>query len=120
MRRLNADLILRWVITRVENDQHLRGESSMLFKEFQSWMVDRNEKKAEDCHISLTYFVQYLTRNNTLIMSDEARANGEGYYKSSTSHIRLDTDRLKKALIEYNYIRRPDLDIREIFLGQDD
>jgi hypothetical protein len=83
-------------------------------------MVDRNEKKAEDCHISLTYFVQYLTRNSTLIMTDEARLNGEGYYKSNTSHIRLDTDRLKKALIEYNYIRRPDLDAHDLFLNEDD
>ena len=120
MRRLNADLILRWVITRVENDLTIRGESAMLFKEFQAWMVDRNEKKAEDCHISLTYFVQYLTRNNTLIMSEEARANGEGQYKSSTSHIRLDIERLRKALIEYNYIRRPDADLRGVFLGEDD
>jgi hypothetical protein len=104
MRKLNADLILRWVITRVETDEHIRGPSAELFKEFQEWMTERNERKADECHISLTYFVQYLTRNSELIMDREAKANGEGLYKSNVSHIRLDTGRLRKALEEHNYI----------------
>nr|WPF46472.1 MAG: hypothetical protein [Lake Baikal virophage 3] len=110
MRKLNADLILRWVITRVETEEHIRGASSDLFKEFQDWMTERNERKADECHISLTYFIQYLTRNSELIMDREAKANGEGLYKSSTSHIRLDTGRLRKALEEHNYIYKKTLD----------
>jgi hypothetical protein len=116
MRRLNADIILRWVIHRVEDEDHIRGESSSLFKDFQNWMVQRNERKAEECHISLTYFVQYLTKNSELIMSEEAKKNGEGHYKSNTSHIRLDTARLRKALILHHYIYRPRDDIAYAFL----
>ena len=109
MRRLNADLILRWVISIVENSEvqedDLKGPSATLFKHFQAWMVERNEKKAEDCHISLTFFVQYLTKNNELIMEDAGPA--EGQYKSSVSHIRLDIKRLTQKLIEHHYIYRP-------------
>jgi len=120
MRRLNADLILRWVITRVADSAHIRGESSALFKEFQGWMTERNEKKADDCHISLTYFTQYLTRNSELTMDEEAKKNGEGLYKSNTSHIRLDTERLRRKLIEHHYIYKPPEDIRYAFVKEDD
>ena len=105
MRRLNADLILRWVITRVETQQHIKGASSELFKEFQDWMVVRNERKAEDCHISLTYFVQYLTKNSELLMKGADAS--EGQYKSNVSHIRLNTDRLERSLVAHHYIYRP-------------
>lgn len=117
MRRLNADLILRWVINRVETEQHIKGASADLFKEFQDWMVERNERKAEDCHISLTYFVQYLTKNNELIMKGAGPT--EGQYKSSVSHIRLDTGRLTQSLVEHHYIYKPQK-IQYAFLEESD
>ena len=119
MRRLNADLILRWVIDRVEKDQHIKNESAVLFKEFQDWLEERNERKRDENHISLTHFVQYLTKNSDLICPEKARAEGEGKYKSSTSHIRLDTNRLRNALIKNLYIK-PMEDIRCMFVDVPD
>lgn len=117
MRRLNADLILRWVINRVETDATIKGASADLFKEFQDWMVVRNEKKAEDCHISLTYFVQYLTKNSDITM--KGAGPQEGQYKSNVSHIRLDTKRLTQCLVEHHYIYKP-ATIEYAFIKEDE
>jgi len=101
MRRLNADLILRWVIHRVERKNEIKGASAHLFQNFRDWMVKRNEKKADDCHISLTYFTQYLTKNSELMQGADP---SEGLYKCNTSHIRLDMDRLRGCLIQHHYL----------------
>jgi hypothetical protein len=107
IRRMNAEPILRWVIDRIEKDEPLRGESSELFADFKEWMMRRNEQKGEDFHISLTKFVQYLTKNNELTRVPEGGAGKDekGLYKSSTSHIQLDSDRIRKELMKNLYIK---------------
>jgi len=106
IRRMNADMILRWVIDRVESELPFDDRTSMLFSEFSAWMRDRNERKDEDNRISLTYFTQYLTRNKALVLPNDPQQENEGRYKSSVSHLRLDTARLRRALIENHYIHR--------------
>ena len=107
IRRMNAEPILRWVIDRIEKNEPLRGESSELFADFKEWMMRRNEQKGEDFHISLTKFVQYLTKNNELTRVPEGGAGKDekGLYKSSTSHIQLDSDRIRKELMKNLYIK---------------
>ncbi len=104
IRRMNADPILRWVINRVEEEQHIQGESSDLFHDFQNWMTRRCEIKTDENRFSLTRFVQYLTKNCELTRVPEG-AEERGHYKSNTSHIELSTDRLRQALVKHQYIR---------------
>ena len=110
IRRMNADPILRWVITRVEDDRHIQGESSELFVDFQNWMTHRREGSTEENRFSLTRFVQYLTKNCELTRVPEG-AEERGHYKSNTSHIELSTDRLRAALVKHQYIKPRAADI---------
>ena len=105
IRRMNADPILRWVIHRVERDEHIVGESSTLFADFQNWMTQRHEVRTEENRFSLTRFVQYLTKNNELTRPPED-SEERGHYKSNTSHIALSTERLREELERCEYIRR--------------
>jgi len=104
IRRMNADPILRWVITRVETDRPISGESSSLFADFQNWMTERHEVRTEENRFSLTKFVQYLTKNNELTRPPET-SEERGHYKSNTSHIELSTERLREELERCQYLR---------------
>ena len=115
IRRMNADPILRWVMTRVEQDQHISGESSELFADFQNWMTQRHEVRTEDSRFSLTKFVQYLTKNNELT---RPCAGERGLYKSNTSHIELSTERLREELERCQYIR-PRVTAAQVFADED-
>lgn len=106
LRRMNAGMILRWVIDRVESEMPIDDRTSTLFADFTNWMRERNERKDEDNHISLTAFTQYLTRNKTLVLPNDPQDEREGRYKSSVSYLRLDTARLRRALIENHYVYR--------------
>jgi hypothetical protein len=110
IRRMNADPILRWVITRVEDERHIQGESSDLFSDFQTWMKVRNESQADDNRFTLTRFTQYLTKNCELTRVPEGSVE-RGHYKSNTSHIELNTDRLRHALVKHQYIRARGADV---------
>lgn len=110
IRRMNADPILRWVITRVEDGEHIQGESSFLFSQFQDWMTRRHEIRTEENRYSLTKFVQYLTKNCEFTRVPEG-VEERGHYKSNTSHIELSTDRLREALVKHQYIRPRAVDV---------
>lgn len=110
IRRMNADPILRWVMTRVENGDGVSGESADLFRNFQDWMRVRNENGTEDNKFSLTRFVQYLTKNCDLTRVPEGTEE-RGHYKSNVSHIELSTERLRDELIKHQYMRPTAADI---------
>ena len=111
IRRMNADMVLRWILDRIESDLPMDDRTSVLFDEFNRWMRDRNETKDEDNRISMTYFTNFLLSNEELVLPNEPLQEHEGRYKSSVSHIRLNTDRLRRALIENHYIHRTAKDI---------
>lgn len=102
IRRMNADPILRWVISRLETGYEIVGETSFLFSNFQDWMTQRHEARNEDNRYSLTRFTQYLTKNCDLTRPVEGE---RGLYKSNTSHIELNTERLRAELIRCQYMR---------------
>ena len=104
IRRMNADPILRWVITRIEEGKEISGESKVLFNQFQSWMDERKEVRNEDNKFSLTRFIQYLTKNCELTKPPED-SEERGRYKSNTSHIELNTERVKSELIRCQYMK---------------
>lgn len=104
IRRMNAGHILRWVITRIEEGKEIKGESKTLFAQFQDWMTERHEIKNEENRYSLTGFVQYLTKNCELTKPPED-SEERGHYKSNTSHIELNTERLRAELIRCQYIK---------------
>ena len=104
IRRMNADPILRWVITRIEEGKEISGESKVLFTQFQSWMDERREVKTEDNRYSLTRFVQYLTKNCELTRPPE-NTEERGHYKSNTSHIELNTERVRAELVRCQYMK---------------
>ena len=110
IRRMNADPILRWVITRVDDDRGISGESADLFIDFQDWMKVRNEGSSDDHKFSLTRFIQYLTKNCELTRVPEG-SDERGLYKSNTSHIDLNIDRLRSALVKNQYIRPRSTDV---------
>jgi hypothetical protein len=105
IRRMNADPILRWVITRIEENKGISGESKQLFTDFQNWMTERHEIKTEDNRFSLTRFVQYLTKNCELTKPPEENENERGHYKSNTSHIELNTERVRAELVRCQYMK---------------
>ena len=110
MRRLNSESILRWVITRVEGGKSLSGCSSELFLEYKEWMTSRNERKEADFHISLSKFVRDLTKNQDLVRPPE-NSEERGLYKSNTSHIDLDMNRIRKGLVKNGYIHPTATDV---------
>jgi len=109
MRRMNADPILRWVIDRVEKEVPIAGETSTLFKDFNDWSNARNERS--DFPISQSHFTRYLT-NNDLTKPVEGE---RGRYKSNTSHIELNMERVKRELVKHEYIQRDMSDLRDVW-----
>jgi hypothetical protein len=73
-------------------------------------MDERKELRNEDNKFSLTRFVQYLTKNNELTRPQE---DGEerGHYKSNTSHIELNTERVRTELIRCQYMKAGAVDL---------
>ena len=109
LRRMNVAPILRWVIARVEAEQEIDGESSTLFKEFQTWIADRKEES--DIKMGLSAFTRYLKDNDLT----KPVAGERGVYKSSTSHISLNMTRIRQELVRHQYIKRQATDLRDVF-----
>jgi hypothetical protein len=114
LRRMNANLLLKWVIHKVELDEDIRGEVSVLFKEFMDWCVARNEKKTDDNTWSQTKFTRDLTNNSDIVLVRPGEL-----YKSSNTFLRLNMNRLREDLVKNHYIFRDQGDVRYAFLEED-
>ncbi len=99
LRKMNASLLLRWVINRVESNRPIHGEVSRLFQDFQDWCSKRNERKTEDNKWSESKFIRELTSNPDVVRV----APGE-LYNQSTTYMKLSMTRLKDNLIKTHYI----------------
>ena len=109
LKRLNANLLLRWVIDRVEKDSPIRGESETLFKAFMDWCSGRNERKSEDNHWSHTKFVRELTNNPDLVVPQK-----------NPGDIRLNMARLREDLVKNQYIFKQTGDVRYAMIEDDE
>lgn len=115
LRRMNANLLLKWVIHKVELDEDIRGEVSVLFKEFMDWCSIRNEKKTDDNTWSQTKFTRDLTNNPDLVLVRPGET-----YKNSTTFLRINMNRLREDLTKNHYIFRDTGDLRYAFLEEED
>lgn len=111
LRRMNANLLLKWVIHKVELEEDIKGEVSHLFKEFMDWCSVRNEKKSDENTWSQTKFTRDLTNNAELVLVKPGEM-----YKNSTTHLRLNMNRLRDDLTKNHYIFQDNSDGRYAFL----
>jgi hypothetical protein len=110
LRRMNVEPILRWVIDKVEREVDVDGEASTLFKEFQEWMAENKEEA--DAKMSQSVFTRYMKENQFTKPVDGVN---RGAYKSSTTHISLNMDHVRRELVKQQYIKPRATDLRDVW-----
>jgi len=110
LRRMNVSPILRWVIHKVEQEDDIDGEASSMFKEFQTWMTENKEEA--DLKMSQSAFTRFMKENP---FTKEVEGVNRGAYKSSTTHITLNMDHVRRELIKQEYMKPKAMDLRDLW-----
>ena len=81
-----------------------------MFKEFQTWMTENKEEA--DLKMSQSAFTRFMKENP---FTKEVEGVNRGAYKSSTTHITLNMDHVRRELIKQEYMKPKAMDLRDLW-----